>query len=66
MGPLTRTCAIFALIAIAGCTSPRGSFCAVSDPIRLSSQAIDAMSDDEVKDVLAHNRLGQRLCGWRP
>lgn len=58
------TLALF--IALAGCTTTKGTFCAVSSPIRLSSQAVDALSDAEVKDVLAHNRKGQTLCGWKP
>lgn len=54
------------LIALAGCTTTKGSFCAVSSPVRLSAKAIDALSDAEVKDILARNRLGQKLCGWKP
>lgn len=55
-----------ALIALAGCTTARGSFCAVSSPIRLSAAAIAALSDGEVKTILTHNRKGEKLCGWRP
>lgn len=55
-----------ALVALTACTTPRGSFCDVSRPIRLSEQAIDALSDEEVRDVLAHNRKGAALCRWRP
>ncbi|BCG88499.1 hypothetical protein MesoLj113c_46090 [Mesorhizobium sp. 113-3-9] len=54
------------LIALAGCTSPKGSFCAISEPVRLSETAIAAMSDTEVKAALTHNRTGQKLCGWKP
>lgn len=54
------------LIALAGCTTARGSFCAVSSPIRLSAIAVAALSDTEVRALLAHNRKGAALCGWRP
>lgn len=62
-----KVLALALLIALAGCNqTTKGTFCQISSPIRLSSQAVDAMSDSEVKDVLSHNRKGQALCGWRP
>ncbi|RWN33511.1 MAG: hypothetical protein EOR95_15830 [Mesorhizobium sp.] len=54
------------LSGIAACTTTKGSFCQISDPIRLSSQAVDALSDAEVKAVLAHNRKMTALCGIKP
>lgn len=54
------------LAALAGCTTVKGGFCAVSGPLRLSAATVDALSDAEVKALLAHNRKGQKLCGWRP
>lgn len=66
MGSVVRVCAFFALTAIAGCQTAKGDFCQIAHPIRLSQQAIDAMSDEEVKEALAHNRLGARLCKWKP
>ncbi|RWI94673.1 MAG: hypothetical protein E5X33_30585 [Mesorhizobium sp.] len=54
------------LIALAGCSTARGSFCAVSSPIRLSAAAVAALSDAEVRALLAHNRKGAALCGWSP
>jgi hypothetical protein len=55
-----------ALIALAGCTTAKGSFCTVASPQRPSAAAVDAMTDAQVKALLAHNRTGQALCGWRP
>jgi hypothetical protein len=52
-------------VAFAGCTTASGSFCAVSSPLRLSGKAVDALSDAEVRALLAHNRKGQKLCGWK-
>lgn len=67
MGPLTRAVAVLALVAITACTTtPKGTFCQISDPIRLSPAAVAALSDAEVDAILAHNRKGQKLCGWRP
>lgn len=53
-------------IALAGCQATKGTFCAVSSPIRISSKAVDALSDAEVAAVLAHNEKGAALCGWKP
>ncbi len=57
---------VLTLVALAGCTTVRGGFCAVSSPLRLSAAAVDALSDAEVKALLAHNRKGEKLCGWKP
>jgi hypothetical protein len=55
-----------ALIALAACTTTKGSFCDIAKPMRPSSVAIDAMTDAQVKDLVAHNRKGEKLCGWEP
>ncbi|MBZ9736116.1 hypothetical protein LB534_21560 [Mesorhizobium sp. CA18] len=52
--------------ALAGCATAKGSFCAVASPMRLSASAVDALSDREARAQLAHNRKGEKLCGWRP
>lgn len=57
---------IATLALLAGCQTPSGSFCAISHPMRLSQQAIAALSDAEVATILAHNEKGQKLCGWKP
>ncbi len=54
------------LIAAAGCQTTKGTFCQISSPIRLSSEAVDALSDSEVNAILAHNEKGEKLCGWKP
>lgn len=54
------------VVALAGCTTTKGSFCEIEKPTRLSAAAIAALSDAEAKVILAHNRTGQKLCGWRP
>ncbi|TIO74648.1 MAG: hypothetical protein E5X74_24585 [Mesorhizobium sp.] len=52
--------------ALSGCATANGGFCAVSSPLRLSAKAVDALSDEEARALLAHNRKGEKLCGWRP
>ncbi|RWI45981.1 MAG: hypothetical protein EOQ93_30465 [Mesorhizobium sp.] len=54
------------LVALAGCTTARGGFCSVSSPIRLSAASVATLSDGEARAILAHNRKGAALCGWRP
>lgn len=53
---------------LAGCISVPvgGDFCAIEHPTRLTEKTIDAMTDAEVNDALAHNRKGEKLCGWKP
>jgi len=57
---------VLPLLVAAGCTTTKGGFCAVSTPLRLSVKAVDALSDREARALLAHNRKGRDLCGWRP
>lgn len=66
MGALIRTCAVLALVATTGCQSSRGTFCDIAKPQRPSAAAVDAMTDAQVREMLALNLKGQRLCGWRP
>lgn len=63
---MVKVLTVSLLLALAACTTTKGSFCAIESPIRLSSAAVAALSDAEVKTILAHNRKGAALCGWRP
>lgn len=57
---------VVALVAaLAGCSTAKGGFCAVSSPLRLSAKAVDALSEEEARALLAHNLKGEKLCGWR-
>lgn len=51
-------------ILLSACQTPKGGFCAIAQPIRLSAATVDAMTDAEVKAALSHNRKGQKICGW--
>ena len=53
-------------LALAGCTTTRGTFCDIAKPVRLSDAAVDALSDAEAGALLSHNRKGAKLCGWKP
>ncbi|MBZ9797787.1 hypothetical protein [Mesorhizobium sp. ES1-4] len=66
MGKGLMLAVVAALAATASCTTVKGGFCALSSPLRLSTAAVDALSDAEVKALLTHNRKGERLCGWKP
>jgi hypothetical protein len=51
----------------AGCAiDPRGlrDDCDWAEPIRLSRQ--DLLSDGTLSQIVAHNEVGSRLCGWQP
>ncbi len=57
---------IAVICGVAACQTTKGSFCTLSSPVRLSSKAVTALTDAEVKDILARNRVGEKLCGWKP
>lgn len=63
---IPKIIALSLLLALSACITAKGSFCDVAKPVRLSSAAIDAMSDAEVNAALAHDRKGEKLCGWKP
>lgn len=63
---MLRITMLSALLFLAACTTTKGSFCALSKPIRLSEQTVATMTDSEVADALRHNELGQKLCHWKP
>ena len=63
---MVRALILCGLLALASCASSGGTFCDIAEPRRLSSATIEAMSEIEILDALAHNRKGARLCGWVP
>lgn len=62
---MVKVAALCALLALSACQTTSGSFCDIARPQRPSVAEIEAMSDARVADVLAHNRKGQKLCGWK-
>lgn len=72
-----KVVALILLFAVAGCASvpaptpsapsdPRAVWCGHNQPRRLSLEVVAAMSVDEMRDAVAHNRKGEAWCGWRP
>ena len=62
-----KVAALSLLLALTACqTANKGTFCAIAHPVRLSDSAIDALTDAEVEKLLAFNKKGAALCGWRP
>lgn len=66
MGALIRASAVCAFFALTACTTTKGSFCQISNPIRLSGETVGHLSDAEAASILAHNEKGAALCGWKP
>lgn len=53
------------LLSLSACQTVRGDFCAISKPVRLSPEAVDALTDAEARALLNHNETGKKLCGWK-
>lgn len=62
---MVKALTLAAMLMLAACQTPQGTFCDIAKPIRLSNETINAMSDAEVAAALAHNRKGAAMCGWR-
>ena len=63
----TLTALLLSAGLTAGCAiDPRGlrDDCDWAEPIRPSRQ--DVLSDDTLAQIVAHNEVGARLCGWQP
>lgn len=54
-------------VLASGCTTGLATEtgCAAFRPIYLTGAEIEALTDESVAQVLAHNNTGARLCGWR-
>lgn len=64
---MAKALILVGLLALTACqTTASGSFCAIARPQRPSQAEIDAMTDQRAAEVLASNRKGVALCGWRP
>jgi len=63
----TLTALILSVGLTVGCAiDPRGlrDDCDWAEPIRPSRG--DVLSDDTLAQIVAHNEVGARLCGWQP
>lgn len=68
---LTRPCLLPRVILMAGvmlsaCTQPipNSPDCDWAQPVRPSRE--DVLSIGTVEQIVAHNTVGERLCGWQP
>lgn len=52
-------------LALSGCVSAGGNFCAIESPKRYTPAQIETMGPEVKRDVLAHNEKGEKLCGWK-
>lgn len=55
------------LVLTAGCAIDPGRYrdaCDWAEPIRPSRS--DVLTDGTLAQIVAHNEIGERLCGWRP
>jgi len=62
---MVKVLALSLLLAVAGCQTSKGTFCAIASPIRPSQETIDKLTDAEVAALLRYNEKGGKLCGWR-
>ena len=53
---------VMGLLALTGCQSSNLCW---DKPIRPSQQALAALTDADVQDILEHNEKGAALCGWK-
>ena len=52
------------IVCLGGCaTAGSGDFCAVASPIRPIVK--DVLTDGTVRQILAHDETGAKLCGWK-
>jgi len=64
---VTRIALILTAVLTAGCAiEPRWVHddCDWAEPIRPSRG--DVLTDRTLAQIVAHNEIGERLCGWRP
>ncbi|WP_375673138.1 hypothetical protein [Bartonella sp. TS82HLJMH] len=54
------------LLSLTGCTTNKYvSSCVGWLPIYLSRQDLNTISSNLAREILKHNKQGQRLCGWK-
>jgi len=63
----TLTALILTTVLSAGCAIDPSRYresCDWAEPIRPSRA--DVLTDKTLAQIVAHNEIGERLCGWRP
>ena len=63
----TLTALTLTAVLSAGCAIDPSRYresCDWAEPIRPSRA--DVLTDETLAQIVAHNEIGERLCGWRP
>ncbi|RVH72549.1 hypothetical protein CN203_27585 [Sinorhizobium meliloti] len=50
---------------LSGCITT-ADWCASAKPIRPTAEDVAAMSSGTARQLLEHNRMGAKTCGWKP
>ncbi|WP_142416268.1 hypothetical protein [Bartonella massiliensis] len=53
------------LLFLVGCTTNKYVSCVGWLPIYLNKRDVDVISSSLARNILKHNTLGERLCGWK-
>ncbi|WP_375703696.1 hypothetical protein [Bartonella sp. AD13SXNS] len=57
---------MYVLLSLVGCaTNKYASSCVGWLPIYLERQDIDVISSNLAREILKHNKQGERVCGWK-
>ncbi|GAA5100342.1 hypothetical protein [Bartonella acomydis] len=59
---MTLMCALLFLV---GCGANKYVSCVGWLPIYLNKRDVNVISSSLARDILKHNTLGERLCGWK-
>ena len=58
--------AILAILALSACCRSEPDTCGPWSPIRPTSADLNVVSETLMDQILAHDRVGQDICGWSP
>ncbi|WP_273754709.1 hypothetical protein [Bartonella sp. MM73XJBT.G] len=61
---IKKTTLMCALLFLVGCATNKYVSCVGWLPIYLERQDVNVISSNLARDILKHNTLGERLCGW--
>ncbi|WP_273757790.1 hypothetical protein [Bartonella sp. AU55XJBT] len=53
-----------ALLSLVGCATNKYVSCIGWLPIYLNKRDVNVISSSLARDILKHNTIGERLCGW--
>ena len=58
-------CLLLPLVGSCASGPASDTFCVINEPLRPTPAQIFAMSDEDVRKALTHNRTGAKRCGWQ-